>query len=44
MQGQVHILIAYNRHLDKLVFLDTVQGHIEVPQPGTCSCAVRGHT
>ena len=30
LQGQVHVLIAYSRQLDKLIFLDTVQGHLEV--------------
>ena len=29
-QGQVHILVAFNRMLNKLVLLDTVRGCLEV--------------
>ena len=29
-QGQVHVLVAFNRQLNKLVLLDTVQGSLEV--------------
>ena len=33
MQGQVQVVIAYNSQLDKLVFLDTVQGQLEAGRP-----------
>ena len=36
VQGQVHVLIAMNAAFDKVVFLDTVQGCVEVRSSWSC--------